>query len=53
MSKTNKHRVTNKLKHQVRSRRIWQMRVEKDRKREQKKRGIKDENEDISIKDSF
>ena len=38
MSKTNKHRVTNKLKHQVRSRRIWHMRIEKDRKREQKKR---------------
>ena len=48
MSKTNKHRVTNKLKHQVRNRRIWQMRVEKDRKREQKKKGIKYE-EDIII----
>ena len=51
MSKTNKHRVTNKLKHQVRSRRIWQMRVEKDRKREQKKVGSKYEK--IDIKDIF
>ena len=48
MSKTNKHRVTNKLKHQVRNRRIWQMRVEKDRKREQKKKGIKYEEIDIA-----
>ena len=51
MSKTNKHRVTNKLKHQVRNRRIWQMRVEKDRKREQKKKGNRDE--EIDITDSF
>jgi len=51
MSKTNKHIVTNKLKHQVRSRRIWQMRVEKDRKREQKKVGNKYEK--IDIKDIF
>ena len=51
MSKTNKHRVTNKLKHQVRNRRIWHMRIEQDRKREQKKRGIRDE--EIDIVDSF
>ena len=51
MSKTNKHRVTNKLKHQVRNRRIWHMRIEKDRKREEKKRGNK--YEEIDITDSF
>ena len=51
MSKTNKHRVTNKLKHQVRNRRIGHMRVEEDRKREQKNRGIRDE--EIDIVDSF
>ena len=51
MSKTNRHRVTNKLKHQVRNRRIWQMRVEKDRKREDKKRGNK--YEEVDIADSF
>ena len=48
MSKTNKHRVTNKLKHQVRNRRIWHMRIEKDRKREEKKRGNKYEEIDIT-----
>ena len=51
MSKTNRHRVTNKLKHQVRNRSIFHMRVEKDRKREQKKRGNK--YEEIDITDSF
>ena len=51
MSKTNKHRVTNKLKHQVRNRRIWHMRIEKDRKREQKKKGTG--YEEVDITDSF
>ena len=49
MSKTNKHIVTNKLKYAVRNRRMWRMQVEKDRKREQKKIGNRDENEDIII----
>jgi hypothetical protein len=51
MSKTNRHRVTNKLKHAVRNKRMWRMRVEKDRKREQKRKGRK--YEEIDITDSF
>jgi predicted nucleic acid-binding protein len=51
MARTKKHKVTNKLKHQVRSRRLWHMRIEKDRKREQKKRG--DKYEEIDITDSI
>jgi hypothetical protein len=51
MGKTRKHPVTNKLKHQVRNRRIWRTRVEEDRKREQKKRG--NEYEEIDITDSI
>jgi hypothetical protein len=49
MSKTNKHIVTNKLKHAVRHRRTWRMQVEKDRKREQKKTGNRGKDEDITI----
>jgi len=39
MSKTRRHEVTNKLKHAVRNKRMWRMRVEKDRKKEWKKIG--------------
>jgi len=48
MGKTNRHAVTNKLKHSVRHNRLWKMKIEKDRKREQKKRGDKDEKIDIT-----
>jgi len=51
MGKTRRHEVTNKLKHAVRNKRMWRTRVEKDRKREQKKKGnrYEEEEEDITI----
>jgi hypothetical protein len=39
MGKTRKHAVTNKLKHSVRNNRMWKMKIEKDKKKEQKKIG--------------
>tara|TARA_R110002051_G_scaffold211844_1_gene277069 strand:+ start:576 stop:725 length:150 start_codon:yes stop_codon:yes gene_type:complete len=39
MGKTRKHPVTNKLKHSVRNNRMWKMKIEKDKKKEQKKNG--------------
>lgn len=39
MGKTKRHPVTNKLKHSVRNNRMWKMKIEKDRKKEQKKTG--------------
>tara|TARA_R110000803_G_scaffold136636_1_gene203544 strand:- start:51 stop:203 length:153 start_codon:yes stop_codon:yes gene_type:complete len=39
MGKTNRHPVTNKLKHSVRHNRLWKMKIEKDRKKENKKTG--------------
>ena len=39
MGKTRKHPVTNKLKHSVRNNRMWKMKIEKDKKKEQKKIG--------------
>jgi hypothetical protein len=37
MSHKKPHPIVNKLMHSVRNRRIWRLRVEKDRKKEQKK----------------
>ena len=37
MSHNKPHPIVNKLIHSVRNRMIWRMRVEKDRKKEQKK----------------
>ena len=39
MGKTKRHHVTNKMKHSVRNNRMWKMKIERDRKREQKKTG--------------
>lgn len=43
MGKTNRHPVTNKLKHSVRHNRLWKMKIEKDKKKEQKKNGERNE----------
>jgi len=39
MGKTNRHPVTNKLKHSVRHNRLWKMKIEQDKKKERKKTG--------------